>query len=142
MHKFNQVLNKDEYWIAVSFILAAGSKGKGTACLIVNSQNEIISCACDKLTFSNSKHAFSPESLAVLKIACDSTNSTAYLTHTPNYDSVMLLIAANIKRIVYFPNKCIDQNSLDIAKSAYVQLEEFKGNLNWVRDYFQVLNIF
>lgn len=142
MHKFNQALDKDEYWMAISFVLAAGSKGKGIACVIIDSQNQIISCACDKLTFSNSKHTFSPESLAVLKIACDAVNSTAYLTHTPNYDSVMLLIASNIKRIVYFPNKPIDQNSLDFAKSAYVQLDEFKGNLNWVRDYFQVLDIF
>ena len=75
--------------------------------------------------------------------ACHSWGGgTAYITCTPCYSCVVNLISANIKRIIYFSTEEIDPAALDAVKCEYGQIEKFKGNLNWMRDYINTLDIF
>jgi dCMP deaminase len=68
-----------------------------------------------------------------------------YITARPCKSCMLDIVRSGIKRVVYFVPKTIDstsmignetewQISLDIAKLGLLQLSEFEGNLNWMRD--------
>jgi hypothetical protein len=54
----------------------------------------------------------------------------------------LYLFSRSVKRIVYYPNGILQDETYDLLKASYAQIEIFKGNLNWMRDYFKTLNIF
>ena len=70
--------------------------------------------------------------------------STIYVTGMPCKVCMLMIVAAGIKRVVYFDGKHYDANSLcgksqrdeslEVARKGKVKVEEFKGNLNWMRD--------
>jgi tRNA(Arg) A34 adenosine deaminase TadA len=132
-------LNRDDYWMAVAFVMAAGSTGKINSCLVVGSNGELLSSACEN-TSRNSKYTFNPVISALFNCK-NAVGSTVYVTCTPCYESFMALINANVKKIVYFSTKSLEEDVLDAAKGCTL-IEEFKGNLNWVRDYFKYADDF
>lgn len=87
-------------------------------------------------------HVIHSEMNALLSCKTPINGGVVYLTHTPCYSCSLGLLASNIKRVVYFPTKKIDENTLNAFQTAYAQAEEFKGNLNWMRDYMKSLDIF
>jgi len=71
--------------------------------------------------------------------------STIYVTGKPCGPCMLAIVAAGITRVVYFnrknydagsmmQNKSIFEESDEIAQDGRIRVEEFKGNLNWMRD--------
>lgn len=78
------------------------------------------------------------------------SGSTIYVTGKPCSECMLDIVARGISKVVYFPSKHDDPNSMmnnaaiftdtdDTAKKGKVTLEPFKGNLNWVRDWISNL---
>lgn len=131
--------------MAMAFMMSAGStSNRPQGCIIVGSKDEPLAMACDGAPkfMQSSNHSIHAEMNAIFNCKIQISTGTAYLTHTPCYHCVMSLIGANIKRIVYFPTKTIDSDASDAIRCAQVQSEEFKGNLNWMRDYIKTLDVF
>lgn len=146
MHRrFRETVHRDDYWMAMAFMLSAGStSNRPQGCIIISVNGDPLGMACDGTpkSMQNSDHVIHAEMNAIFNCKYPISNGIAYLTHTPCYHCAMSLISANIKRIVYFPTKSIDSDTVDAIRCAYAQLDEFKGNLNWMRDYIKTLNIF
>jgi len=73
----------------------------------------------------------------------DLTGSTLYVIASPCKNCMRKIVKAGIRRVVYFPIKPSEGSSInqtqiskseEIAHAGHVQLERFKGNLNWMRD--------
>jgi dCMP deaminase len=71
--------------------------------------------------------------------------STIYVTAVPCHDCMLDIVDAGIKKVVYFKGKHHDTGSMcanpqeltlaeEIAKLGHVTLQEYQGNLNWMRD--------
>ncbi len=76
-------------------------------------------------------------------------NATIYVTGNPCPDCMLDLVRAGLSKVVYFPF-CGDSTSMlarkdewedtkDIAKKGNVILERFSGNINWVRDWVDMM---
>lgn len=140
-----EIVNNDDYWMGMAFMLAAASNSdRPQGCIIVNSNNESIGMACDgsPKSMKDNTHVVHAEMNAIFNCKQPISGGTAYVTHTPCYHCIMSLIGANIKRIVYFSTNVIDRDAVNAIGCSYVHLEEFNGNLNWMRDYLKVLDIF
>lgn len=131
------MVGRDDYWMALAFVLLANSTSNHS-CVIVGENNELLCVGHDK-TIQNSNYVVFAEINAIFNCKQSVSGGTAYLTHVPCYNRIIPLIGANIKKIVYFPEKNIDSIKCDFVKS---NSEEFKGNLNWIRDYLKTLDIF
>jgi len=130
----------------MAFMMAAGSSSsRQQGCVIVGMNNEIVGIAHDgspKTMQQDAEHVVHAETNALFNCRLPLAGGTAYITHTPCYHCVLNLVGANIKRIQYFQTKPLDPNILDAVRCAYAQIDEFKGNLNWMRDYMKSLSIF
>ena len=144
--RFREPLNRDDYWMGMAFMLAAGSpSSRQQGCIIVGLNNEPVGMAHDgspKTMQQECEHVVHAETNALFNAKLPLAGGTAYVTHTPCYHCVLSLAAANIKRIVYFQTKPLDPDTLDAMRCAYGQIDEFRGNLNWMRDYIKTLSIF
>ena len=143
--RFREPINRDDYWMAMAFMLAAGSNSASQqGCVIVGSDNAPLGMGHDGPLrgTQDSEHVIHAEMTALFGCASWDSGGVAYVTHTPCYHCVLNLLGANIKRIIYFPTETIDPHALDAARCAYGQIEEFKGNLNCIRDYIRTLDIF
>lgn len=126
-------------------MLAAGSSSmRQQGCIIVGTNDEPVGLGCDgsPKTMQDSEHVVHAETNALFNCTLPLAGGTAYVTHTPCYHCALNLVAANVKRIVYFPTKALDQDTTDAVRCAYGQIGEFRGNMNWMRDYIRTLNIF
>ena len=148
--KFKETINKDDYWLGLAFMVAAGSSSNNRqGCILVGANNEPINFAFDGSLSSTHAHNNSPKNEehpihAEMKSVLSSSISggTAYITHTPCYNCVIALLSCGIRRIIYFSTKTLDSKSTDAVYCAYGQIEEFKGNLNWMRDYINTIDVF
>lgn len=131
--------------MGMAFMLAAGSSSfRQQGCVIVGTNNEVAGVGHDgsPKTMQDSEHPLHAEMNALFNCTLPLAGGTAYVTYTPCYHCVLSLVAANIKRIVYFKTKPLDQDTEEAMRCAYGQIDEFRGNLNWMRDYLKTLNIF
>lgn len=142
-------LRNDDYWMGVAFMIASSpSSIFNEGCIIVNSNNEIISVGFDSLpngldgNYSKSDHVVHAEMNAITQCKVSIFNSTVFITYTPCYNCVLTLVAAQVRKIVYFSTGKLDAESRDLIDKIAFKVEEFKGNLNWMRDYIQSLNVF
>ena len=143
--RFRETINKDDYWLGLAFMVAAGSSNNRQGCILVGANNEPITFAFDgslntqgNNSPKNEEHPIHAELKSVL--SSSASGGTAYITHTPCYNCVMALLSCGIRRIIYFSTKTLDSKSTDAVYCAYGQIEEFKGNLNWMRDYIGSLS--
>lgn len=140
---FREPLNRDDYWMGMAFAVAAGSKtfGRQQGAVIINPQGELVSAAHDGTPRSmvDSDHTVYAEINAIFAAKIPLTGCAIYLSHVPCYSSTQTILVSGLRRIVYYPNKTLDPEVLDLVRCAYGQLEEFKGNLNWMRDYLKSL---
>lgn len=140
--KFKDLVGKDEYWMGVLLYLAALSPNRQGA-LIANQENEMLSYGLDappKSIYCDTEHILAAEINAISNSSEDFTNCCIYLTHTPSYNSVLQIISSGIKRIIYLSTETLGNECLSALKQGSVTSYEFRGNLNWLRDYLQVLN--
>lgn len=142
--KVREQLDRDDYWMGMAFLIAAGSKNyvRQQGAVLVGLNSELLCMACDGLVkVPDGDHSPHAEINTLLGAKTPTQGGTLYITHTPCYYCALAIAAAAIKRVVYFPTKKIDDNSLDAFRVAYVQPEEFRGNLNWMRDYMKTLDM-
>ena len=66
---------------------------------------------------------------------------TLYVTNYPCLHCVTHTVNLGIKRIVYMPLEEQDrwEDIQAFTQRHYIQLEEYKGNLHWMRDYIRYL---
>lgn len=141
--KLRDQLDRDDYWMGMAFLVAAGSKNytRQQGAVLVGSNSEALSLACDGLPrATDGDHSPHAEINSLLAARTSVHGGILYVTHTPCYHCVLAIAAAGLKRVVYFPTRKLDDNSADALRAAYVQFEEFPGNLNWMRDYMKTLD--
>ena len=156
-----QVPNRDEYYMGEAFWIASKSKDPRTqvGCRIVGVENDPISTGYNgppKKINDNSIDWDRPAKYPFIIHAEDNAikrakkkgeclrNATVYITAPPCKACMLDLVEAEVSKVVYFRPKT-DSGSLlanneewtctqEIARLGGVQLEQFKGNLNWMRD--------
>lgn len=139
--RFKDSIDVDDYWMAIAFMFSASSmSNRPQACVVVSVDGELLVVSNDAIVSGN--HIVSAEMNSILNCKSSISDSIVYLTYSPSYNSVLVLIKKNVKRIVYFPTKSLDSDTLDVVRLANVNIKEFKGNLNWMRDYLKTLDIF
>jgi deoxycytidylate deaminase len=136
-----EYLNRDDYFMGMAFMVAGASRSLNRqGAVITAASHEMIAAACDgtpKPIASDNQHFLHAEINTLILAQPPIAGGTMYVTHTPCYGCVMQILAAGIRRIVYFPTKTPDPDAVDATHSAYSQLEPYKGNLNWIRDYLR-----
>lgn len=139
MFKKNPI-DRDDYFMGLAFTVAAGSSFKQQGAVIVSLENEVLGTGFDgtPTAISESNHFVHAEINAIFN-SKEINYGVIYLTHTPCYNCIMSLLAAKIKKIIYFPTKDLDANSSEILKLSHIQAIAFDGNLNWMRDYLTFL---
>lgn len=142
--KFKETVPKDDYWMALAFIVAAGSPSNNRqACILVDQNNEFINLSHDSSSkFSKNEEHSVPAELNAIFSSSATISGTAYITYTPSYNSVVALVSSGVRRIVYFSTKTLDSKCTEAVYCTYGQIEAFKGNLNWMRDYINTIDVF
>ena len=143
-NNFRETIHKDDYWLGMAFMSAAGSTSNNRqGCVLVDSNNDLINLSFDGHLGQqlNSQHTIHAEMNTLLSSASIS-GGTAYITYTPCYNCIVAILQCGIRRIIYFPTKALDSKISDAVYCAYGQIEEFKGNLNWMRDYINTIDVF
>lgn len=136
-------LPRDDFWMGMAFVYSAGSNHPNQGAVIVGVTGDLITMAYDGIPKSfDEKHTIHAELSALLNAKVPLLGGCLYLTHPPCYLCSTAIAASGIKRVVYCPTKPLEENSEDVLRSCYVQCEEFKGNLHWMRDYVKSLSIF
>lgn len=130
--------------MGMAFMLSAGSICRGQGAIIVGPNQEPVGMGFDGLpkSMSNGEHSVHAEINAIFNSQCHTINCTIFITHTPCYHCVMSILAANIKKIIYFQTKSLDSDVADAVRCGFGQIQEYKGNLNWMRDHIRFLDIF
>jgi tRNA(Arg) A34 adenosine deaminase TadA len=133
--------SRDDYWIAQALWVASGAKTTRPAgAIIVDTANSLLATGTSGNTQSNhdTNFIFHAEKVAIFNLVENGAGATMYVTHTPCPHCMMDIVLSGIRRVIYLPSE-LEPQSMEVARSFYVQLEEFKGNLNWMRDYMKVL---
>lgn len=130
----------------MAFMAAGASRnpGRQQGAVIVGPQGNLLAQGCDsppKCMYDNGEF-LRPAEKAIIQDArlVIFGGATLYMTHTPTPESILDIIAADIKRIVYTRTKPLDPAATEIAQQAYVQLAEFRGSVGWIRDHIASLN--
>ena len=162
-----KVPDRDDFYMGMAFWMASKSKDPNTqnAAIIVAESNIIIgtgyngppaSYKDDELDWTRDPkkinkydHIIHAEENAI--IHCPFTllipGSTIYVTARPCKGCMLRIAHAQLRKVVFFPmqkdagsmlNK--DQDVVeDIIRRSKLTVEEFKGNLNWMRDRMSVM---
>ena len=138
--KFRDCISVDEYWMALAFFTAAKSPSKYA--LILTDEKGFIKAAKEEILVNSQKyeHTTYPEVELLLKCPFPISSCSIYFTCTPCYTSLSLLITSGVKKIVYFKTKDLCEESQDLIQlHRFTSVTPFVGNLNWIKDYVDVL---
>ena len=127
----------------MAIMFAATCKHGKKSCLLVSSNHELVAAAVEG-TPKTLHPSIDIKIDAVINALTNCRyipNGTAYLTYTPCLNSVQNLIAANIRNIIYVFTEQLDIKIDDLIKNAGVHVIKFSGNLNWMRDYVECINL-
>ena len=130
--------------MGLAFMVAPGSlTNNRQACILVDLNNQLINMAFDGSDnfIKNDEHSSHAEMNAIL-FASTIPAGVAYITYTPCYHCVKTLITCNINKIIYFPTKPLDSKITELVQNGHSWVEQFKGNLNWMRDYINTIDVF
>ena len=161
-----EVPSRDDYYMGQSFWIASRSKDPRTQCgaIIVNDNNQPLGTGYngppkrindadinwdrpDKYPYI--VHA---EVNAIKHSFGDLEGSTLYVTAKSCSRCMLSIANEGISKVVYFPYKSLDKDSLlannddwgltqEIARLSNISLIQFTGNLNWMRDQIEKLNL-
>lgn len=137
-------LNRDDYWMGMALFYAAGSRtaGRQQGAVIVGANFEPLGWGMDgpPKCMPDCEHVLHAEMNALFNAKIPAAGGSIYITHSPCYDCTLAILAANIKRIIYLANRPLDSAALDAVRNAYAQIDEFRGNLYWMRDHLMTLD--
>lgn len=165
-----EVPNRDEFYLGMAFWASSRSKDPSTQCgaFIISKDNEPLgwgyngppkSIIDTNISWSRpEKYDFiiHAEVNAINHAKGNLLDSTIYVTAKPCKNCMLSIVNSGISRVVYFPYKGSDKNSMlsnsiisekteEIAKLANVRLEQFNNNLNWILDrveFMKTIGIF
>lgn len=94
------------------------------------------------------KYIYHAEENAIDYATENLSGSTLYVSAFPCSRCMLKIVRNGIRKVIYFPFWKKDGSSLaatiadteEVAKAGYVQLTEYKGNLNWMKDRIVVLD--
>lgn len=158
------VPSRDEYYMGEAFIIASKSKDPRTqvGCRIVSKNNDPLSTGYNGPPQNINDTAIDwdrPEKYPYIVHSEDNAikrakkkklrGATVYVTAPPCKSCMLDIVDAKVARVVYFRPKT-DSGSLlanneewettqNIAKLGGVRLDQFQGNLNWLRDRIESL---
>jgi deoxycytidylate deaminase len=141
---FRENINQDDYWMGLAFWIAAGSRNPTNpqGAVIVGPQGNLLAQGfdCPPKCMYDGEYMRPAEKAAIQDTRfVIFTGSTLYTTHTPSAEAILDVVAADIKRVVYFPTQPLSPAAQEIIQQAYGQVQEFRGNLSWMRDHISVL---
>ena len=157
--------NRDEKYMGAAFIEASFSKDPSTqnGAVIVTTSNKPLGRGYNgpppqyndndmdwsrPAKYANIIHA---EKNAIKHSNPDKLpGSTIYITGRPCAGCMLAIVDAGISRVVYFDGKYHDSGSIhqdqknieeadEIIRNGRIKVEQFKGNLNWLRDRIKQL---
>jgi hypothetical protein len=139
--KFNKV-DSNDYWMGLTFLLAAKSANGHAAIVVENSRMIGVGIENPPLVCDFNDHYIPAELFAVNSCKKEITNATIFLTKTPNYNSAMTILSVpGLRRIVYFSTEPLNKTVGDLFSGLFGEIDEFKGNLNWIYDYMESLDL-
>lgn len=155
--------SRDEYYMGLAFWIAAKSKDPSTqvGSIVISPDNEPLGTGYNGPPAEINDYDIDwdrPAKYKFIHHAEDNAikfsreiprNSTIYVTMLPCKSCMLDIARAKIKRVVYFDSKTKDgslvcnqeewDQSLEIATKAKILVEQFSGNLNWMRDWVKKL---
>ena len=160
-----KVPDRDQYYMGQAFLIMAKSKDPATqnGAIIVSQDNCPIGTGYngppasyddDDLDWSRPNkypHMVHAEHNAIdhCQLPLLLPGSTIYVTARPCKVCMLYIVNKGIKKVIFFPRACDSGSSInqdadivdDIVKKTKgkVELVEFKGNLNWMRDHMLLL---
>lgn len=133
----------DDYWMGMAFWVGANSRSPHhNGAVVVSAAGQLLASGFDSPPKATPDGEFfrSAEKIAISDTAGKVlTGAAIFLTFTPSSEGFLDILAADIRRLVYFPSGPLDPACHEIMQQGYVQLVEYKGNLNWMRDHISVL---
>ena len=155
-----RVPSREEKYMGLAFMYASFSKDPNSqiGAVIVTSDNELLGLGYNgppakyndqELDWSRPNkynHIIHSEINAIKHSNRDKLKgSTIFVTAKPCASCMLDIVDAGIIKVMYFPFKICDSSSMlnnkqifeaadDIAKKGRLTVQEFKGNLNWIRD--------
>lgn len=153
-----QVPHRDDYYMGLAFWVASKSKDPRTqiGAILISSNNEPLSSGYNgpprNIPDTNinwdrpHKYPFirHAEVNAISYARGPLLGATLYVTAAPCSACMLDIAAEGIKRVIYFkprtePGSMLAddsewQKTQEIAQLSFVQLDQFTGNLNWMRD--------
>lgn len=155
---------REDWYMGLAFWIASKSKDPQTqmGAIIVSDDNVIIGtgyngppsqCKDHNIDWGRpQKYDFviHAEENAIIHAAAyyNLKGATVYVTGIPCKHCILKCASIKIDKVIYFPLKKDSGSMLEkdidlikeIAKVGDVKLEEFKGNLNWMRDRIQFMD--
>lgn len=139
--KFQKINNYD-YWMGLAMLLAAKSPNSYAAIIIEN--NNILSVGVSQSPpVSDLQNCLIPaETIAILNCRKDILNGTIVLTKTPDLSCAMTILAfSGLRKILYYPSEALDEKVKMAFSGLFGEIDEYKGNLNWIYDYLLYLDL-
>jgi dCMP deaminase len=165
-----EVPDRDSFYLGMAFWAASRSKDPNTQCgaFIISKENEPLGWGYNgppkriddtKICWSRPKkydYIIHAEINAINYARGELYGSTIYVTAKPCKNCMLNIVNVGIKKVVYFPYKSKDNNSMlsdplmsdktdEISYLSNVELCEFRGSLNWMLsriDLFKSIGIF
>lgn len=166
MTKPRPVPDRDSFYLGMAFWAASRSKDPNTQCgaFIISRNNEPLGWGYNgppkkiddvDVCWERPKkydYIIHAEINAINYARGNLNNSTIYVTAKPCKNCILHIVNSGISRIVYFPYKSLDEESMlsdysmsnktnEIAKMGGIDLCEFRGNLNWMLDRIEIMKI-
>jgi dCMP deaminase len=160
------VPDRDSFYLGMAFWAASRSKDPNTQCgaFIISKNNEPLGWGYNgppkkihdsDICWERPKkydYIIHAEINAISHARGNLNDSTMYVTAKPCKNCILHIINAGISKVIYFPYKSTDSNSMlsdpsmsnktnEIAKMGNVELVEFSGSLDWMLDRIEIMKI-
>ena len=128
--------------MALAFILGAKSP-TGNAAIIVENSKLISTGLETHPPVTDEINCLVPaELIALIDKNKEITSATLYLTKPPDHNAALAITACiGIRKVVYYASKPIDSKVLSVLSGSFGEIDEYKGNLNWIYDYIDALDL-
>jgi len=138
--KFRDCFSFDEYWMGISFLLAAKYSSKHMMIVVDNNQLVATSKGEELLCSSEQYDHQCPLEIDIIANCKNLPMCIVYCTFTPSYSMISNLVCANLRRVIFYKTKDLAEDSQDLINCGRgITLTQFMGNLNWIRDYISIL---
>lgn len=137
-----QSLDSFDYWMGLAFLLAAKSPNQYAAVIVQN--NCIVSIGVSTTpSMCEISDCFIPaETIAIMNSQKEFVNATIILTKTPDYNCAMSILAVTgLRKILYYSTETLDERVQALFSGFFGEIDEYKGNLNWIYDYINSLDL-